>query len=100
MSPINALIQQVAHVKPLDPIGVRPPSSGGDFRSVLNSALQTVENSQQNAAKAVEGFLNGTGGELHSTILATQRAELQLEMFLQVRNKVLGAYQEIMKSQV
>ena len=99
MSQINALIQQVAPVTPLDPIG-KPASSGGDFRSVLNSALQTVQNSQENASKAVEGFLNGTGGELHSTIMATQRAELQLQMFLQVRNKVLGAYQEIMKSQV
>jgi flagellar hook-basal body complex protein FliE len=97
---VNALIQHVAQVKPLEPVGGAAKTSGSDFRSVLTSALESVENSQQNASKAVEGFLNGTGGELHSTILATQRAELQLQMFLGVRNKILGAYQEIMKSQV
>jgi len=100
MSPINAVIQQVTQVTPLEPAGKPSPAAAGEFRSVLNNALQTVQDSQQHATKAVESFLNGTGGELHSTIMATQRAELQLQMFLGVRNKLLGAYQEIMKSQV
>ena len=49
---------------------------------------------------AIQGYLSGQNGELHSTILATQTAELQFDMFMQVRNKVVGAYQEIMKMQV
>ena len=38
--------------------------------------------------------------ELHSTILASQSAELDFELFTQVRNKVVSAYEEIMKMQV
>jgi flagellar hook-basal body complex protein FliE len=38
--------------------------------------------------------------ELHSTVLAAQKAELSFEMFLQMRNKVVQAYQEIMRSQI
>jgi flagellar hook-basal body complex protein FliE len=102
MAEIHALLQHVAQVQPLDPLGGAGASakSAGDFRAILNHALTSVENSQRTASQAVENFLNGTGGEVHSTILATQRAELQLQMFLQVRNKVIGAYQEIMRSQV
>jgi flagellar hook-basal body complex protein FliE len=48
----------------------------------------------------VERFLSGEGEELHTTVLATQRAELAFEMFLQARNKVVNAYQEIMRMQV
>jgi flagellar hook-basal body complex protein FliE len=37
---------------------------------------------------------------LHTTVLATQRAEMSFDMFQQVRNKMVGAYQEIMKMQI
>jgi flagellar hook-basal body complex protein FliE len=64
---------------------------------VLENAVHTVENIQQQSTQAVEKFLSGEGEELHTTILATQRAELALELFLQVRNKVVQAYQEVMR---
>jgi flagellar hook-basal body complex protein FliE len=73
---------------------------GGEFRSLLNSAIQHVTTVQNNADAAVQSFLSGENDELHSTILATQRADLEFEMFMQVRNKVVSAYQEIMRMQV
>ncbi len=99
---INA-IQHVAAVQPLElesTKAVTQSGSGGAFQSVLTSAVQAVEQSRATADQAVQGFLNGTGGELHSTILATQRAELQLQMFLQLRNKLVQSYQEVMRVQV
>jgi flagellar hook-basal body complex protein FliE len=48
----------------------------------------------------VQKFLRGDSDELHSTILATQKAELAFQLGLQVRNKVVDAYQEIMKMQM
>jgi len=74
--------------------------NGSEFRSLLNSAVQQVSASQNKADAAVQSFLNGENEELHSTILATQRADLQFDMFLQVRNKVISAYQEIMRMQI
>jgi flagellar hook-basal body complex protein FliE len=75
-------------------------SSGGAFKDVLTGAIQRVESMGTDATTSVQNFLSGEGGELHTAILASQRAELGFDMFLQVRNKVVGAYQEIMKMQM
>jgi flagellar hook-basal body complex protein FliE len=75
-------------------------SSGGGFRDVFASAINQVESMGQDASASVERFLSGDGEDLHTTALATQRAELAFEMFQQVRNKVVSAYQEIMRMQM
>ena len=86
------------------PEAIRPAgqSAGGTgaFQDVLSSAIQKVESIGQNASLSVERFLSGESEELHSTILATQQAELSLDLFLQARNKVVSAYQEIMRMQM
>ena len=73
---------------------------GAAFQDVFASAVQNVEAFQQNASSSVQQFLSGEGGELHTTIMATQQAELSFELFQQVRNKVVSAYQEIMRMQM
>jgi flagellar hook-basal body complex protein FliE len=75
-------------------------SAGGAFQDVLTGAIQRVESMGNDASTSVQKFLSGEGEELHTAILASQRAELGFDMFLQVRNKVVGAYQEIMKLQM
>jgi flagellar hook-basal body complex protein FliE len=92
----------ISGISPLNQIqpDVAAPSvgdGGTSFKDILNSAVGEVENSRSSAAKSVEQFLSGDGQDLHSTVLATQRAELEFQMFMQVRNKVVSAYQEIMK---
>src|SRR5258708_30275390 len=86
---------------PADPMRLNPGASGGGaFRDVLSSAIQSVEGLGRNASSSVERFLSGEGEELHTTLLATQRAELSFDLFLQMRNKVVSAYQEIMRMQM
>jgi flagellar hook-basal body complex protein FliE len=75
-------------------------AAGGAFQDVLTSAIQKVESTGNDASASIQRFLGGEGEDLHTTVLATQRAELSFEMFQQVRNKVVGAYQEIMKMQI
>jgi flagellar hook-basal body complex protein FliE len=72
----------------------------GDFQNVLSSAIGSIESLRNSASDSVQKFLTGQNEELHTTILATQKAELAFELGLQVRNKVVDAYQEIMKMQV
>jgi flagellar hook-basal body complex protein FliE len=84
---------------PISPLGSGSKSSGG-FGSVLKDAMATVGNLNDNASKSVESFLSGEGDDLHKTIMATQRADLAMDLFLQVRNKVVQAYQEVMRMQV
>ena len=91
-------VSNIALPEALRPAGAS--GSGGAFRDVLSSAIQTVEAFGNNASASVERFLSGEGEELHTTVLATQQAELSFELFLQARNKVVSAYQEIMRMQM
>ena len=76
------------------------PRRTGRFRDVFAGAVGQVESMGEDASRSVERFLSGEGEDVHTAVLATQRAELAFEMFQQVRNKVVGAYQEIMKMQM
>jgi flagellar hook-basal body complex protein FliE len=73
-------------------------AGGNDFADALGSAISEVESSQQSAKSAAMDLLAGGKGDIHSVALASQRAELSLELFQQVRNKFVTAYQEIMKT--
>lgn len=77
------------------------PSTGGEaFHSVFADAVQKVENYQQNAAASVNRFLSGEDEELHTVALNSQHADLSFQLFMQVRNKIVSAYQEVMRMQV
>src|SRR5437660_5575803 len=70
------------------------------FQSLLDHAIQNVESFRQDAEKKVGNFLSGESDEVHEVVMATQKAELSFEMFQAVRNKVVQAYQEVMRMQL
>ncbi len=84
----------------LAPVAGATAGSGQDFQNLLASSIAGVEQRQTDAKTAVNSFLTGETEELHTAALAGQRAELSLELFLQVRNKVVQAYQEVMRMQM
>lgn len=79
-----------------------PPHSAqpGGFSSVLEGAIQAVEGPGKAAGQAIQNMLAGDGGELHSVALAVERADVAFDLAMQVRNKVVSAYQEIMRMQL
>jgi len=94
---------------PISSTGLRGPlpietpverKSPGGFQTALQDAIKEVEEFRRTADESVGRFLSGENEELHQTALAVQQAELAFELFLQVRNKVVQAYQEIMKMQI
>ena len=94
----------ISSITPIGMAQVAPAATAagqpGEFQSALSSAIDSLESLQNNASDSVQKFLTGESEELHTTILATQKAELAFELGLQVRNKVVDAYQEIMKMQM
>ncbi|MBZ5586335.1 MAG: flagellar hook-basal body complex protein FliE [Acidobacteriia bacterium] len=76
------------------------PRAGGGFQEMFSTAVRAVEGLGQDAAASTGRFLSGEGEEVHTTVLAVQRAELAFDLFLQARNKVVSAYQEIMRMQM
>jgi len=78
----------------------KPSGPSGDFASMLSNAMGGMDQSTKAAANSVDKFLSGENEEVHSMVLETQRNELQFELFLQVRNKMVQAYQEVMRMQL
>ena len=75
-------------------------SSAGAFQSALSDAIGRVEQFQQNSQSSIDKFLSGEDEEVHKVALATQQAELAFDLFMQIRNKVVSAYQEVMRMQM
>jgi flagellar hook-basal body complex protein FliE len=69
------------------------------FESSLEKLVSAVEDSGADANSAVADMLSGTG-EVHDAMIALQRAELTLQLTMQVRNKLVQAYTEIMRMPV
>jgi flagellar hook-basal body complex protein FliE len=86
----------IPHIAPVDSSTATP----GGFQSVLEGLVGGVEKSQAQAQQTVNSFLTGGNEELHSVALAAQRSSLEFDLFMQVRNKVVSAYQEVMRMQV
>src|SRR5258708_39022618 len=70
------------------------------FHAMFQQAVSQVEAFQQQSQAATASFLNGDQPELHQVVLATQRAQVAFDLFAQIRNKVVQAYQEAMRMQM
>ena len=70
------------------------------FSGILKDALNEVNTSQIQAEKLIGDFAVGNDVELHQVVIATEKASLALELTMSIKNKVVEAYQEIMRMQV
>lgn len=82
------------------PASALQPASGDTFKTALQDAFQNVDQLQKTAHASTESLLRGESEDLHKVALDQQRAALSFELFLQVRNKAVTVYQEIMRMQV
>ncbi len=73
--------------------------AGPPFSSVLKSVAEQTTALDAKAQQAVTGLLNGSGVEVHDAMIATQKSDMAFELALQVRNKAVGAYQQMMAMQ-
>lgn len=78
------------------PSGTSPE---GGFRDVLDSAMDDMNNLQGRAQDTVTQVLSGNGGDVHSALIAVEKADLSFQLMMQVRNKIVSAYEEISRMQ-
>ena len=71
-----------------------------DFGQVLSDAMQRVNHAQLESNEQIQQMLSGDIQDVHSAMIAVQKADLSFQMMMQVRNKLFDAYQEIMRMQV
>ena len=70
------------------------------FANVLKSSLDEVNSLQQKADAAITALATGDKMSLHDTMIAMEQADVSFRLMMQVRNKIVDAYQEIMRIQV
>jgi len=70
-------------------------NGGSEFLDTLRDAVNQVKDLQSQADTQVAGMLNGDGQDVHSAMIAVEKANLAFELMLQVRNKIVSAYQEV-----
>ena len=71
-----------------------------DFLSMLKEKLDGVNDSQITADNITESFIKGDETDIHKVMLSTEEAKMSLELAVQIRNKLVEAYQELSRMQL
>ena len=95
-------------IEPLEPLGpqadqgqlAQQPGAGGDFVAALRSQLDQVIELQNEAESLQQQLAAGQIEDINQVVLAVQKADLALNFALELRNKVVEAYQEISRMQI
>ncbi len=97
----NVIGPQIPQILPeaANAIGDRAGSSGS-FGDAFTSAIKQIDALQGVADTQVTSLLTGTGQDVHSAMIAVQKADISFQLMMQVRNKIVNAYQEISRMQL
>ena len=101
IDPISRL-RPVNSLNDVATVDIKPESgkSGVSFKGMLKDAVGEVNNLQKEADTLAVKLASGDVEDVHRAMIAMQKAKLALDLTIQVRNKVIDAYQEIMRMQV
>jgi len=86
-------------ITPSTGLGEQPV--GENFSSILSNAVRSVDRLHDEAASQVGNLMQGSGGtaDLNDVMVAVEKADVSFQLMMQVRNKIVSAYQEIEKMQ-
>jgi flagellar hook-basal body complex protein FliE len=70
------------------------------FRETFQKTLSEVDGLQKDADRALQNFAAGDGTDIHTVMIAAEKAAISFHLLLAMRNKLLEAYQEVMRMQV
>lgn len=73
----------------------KPAEQSGGFSDMLREAVGQVDQLQGDAQSKIGDVMKGNGNDVHSAMIAVEKADLSFQLMLQVRNKIVAAYQEV-----
>jgi len=76
-----------------------PAADSSGFLQTLNGVMGQVDALNSDASAKVSELLQGNGQDLHTAMIAVQKADLTFQLMMQVRNKIIAAYQTISQLQ-
>lgn len=75
-------------------------SKGTDFSSMLIDAIKEVNRLQVESNKAIDELATGAKENIHETMIAIEKASISFQMMMQIRNKIIEAYDQLMKTNI
>ncbi len=81
-------------------VGSAGTAGASGFVDTLKSAIGKVNDTQLEAGRAVEALMTGDTQDIHRTMVALQQADVSFQLMMQIRNKLVAAYEEIQRMQV
>lgn len=87
-----------APTSPTAPSGLGEDAGGG-FGSVLHQAIDKVGELRNDSEKQVGDLVQGNRQDIHNVMIAVEKADVAFQLMMQVRNKIVNAYQEVSKLQ-
>jgi flagellar hook-basal body complex protein FliE len=93
-------INPAAAVQSLAGVGSKTNDTGSSFKDMLSNAIQGVDDANTVAQNDTSALLSGQVDDVAQVMIDQQKANLQLDLVVQVRNKVVDAYSQIMNMQV
>ena len=75
-------------------------TSNGSFSEILKDSINKVGELQKEASSQTEKLVKMDGQDIHNTMIAVEKADLSFQLMMQIRNKIINAYEEIMRIQV
>jgi flagellar hook-basal body complex protein FliE len=82
-------------------LNIKKPNPGSNevkpFGELLKASVNEVNRLQLEADRSIEGLVSGQNKDIHGTMIAISKADLAFRMTISVRNKMIEAYQEIMR---
>ncbi len=96
---ISRLVPGLVEKPGTNPIdkGIAEIKNGGNFNDIFSEMINSVDGLQIEAAQIQEAFMNGEPVELHQVMIKAQEAGISMDLLLEIRNKLLNAYNEIMR---
>jgi flagellar hook-basal body complex protein FliE len=95
-----AFIKKVDNLNNIGAVSNKNTKADGSFEDLLKKELDTTNNMMQTAEKAEADIATGKVEDLAKASITIQKAEMQMKMVLEVRNKAINAYKELLKTQI
>jgi flagellar hook-basal body complex protein FliE len=98
MNAIFGLNPSGNQLSPLEQVGRRGEATG--FKESLAQTVREIDGLQKEANQAIETMAAGEPKDVHEVMIAMEKAGISLRLMVQVRNKIMTAYEEIMRLQI
>lgn len=96
---INAISSIVNSAQQISKAGATQQSESS-FSNILTQAIDNIEETEAEVQLANDGLLTGETDDIHTALIASQKAEIAVSLAVEVRNRVLEAYNSVMNMQV